>query len=192
MAIWQLYLLFLKIGIFTFGGGYAMVPLFQDELVVKHQLLTASEFADIIALAQMTPGPLGLNAATYIGQQEAGVAGALAATLGVCTPSITVGLLAAIFLRVFQKNRLVQAALAGIRPATLGLIAAAVIFFAETSVFTAPLAAIWRRTGQSFGISWQGALIFAGALFVQWKWKTNLIWVLLGSAVAGALLGMLT
>ena len=135
MSVFSLYLLFLKIGCFTFGGGYAMIPLFQDELVNRHALLTTAEFADIIALAQMTPGPVGLNAATYIGQQQAGLAGALAATLGVCTPSLTIVLAVAGFLRVFRDNPHLKAALAGIRPATLGLIAAAVIFFAAVAAY---------------------------------------------------------
>ena len=72
MSLLSLYLLFVKIGVFTFGGGYAMIPLFQDELVTKHALMTSAEFADIVALAQMTPGPVGLNCATFIGQQEGG------------------------------------------------------------------------------------------------------------------------
>ncbi|MGN0866352.1 MAG: chromate transporter [Oligosphaeraceae bacterium] len=187
MSLLALYLLFAKIGVFTFGGGYAMIPFFQDELVSRHALMTSAEFADIVALAQMTPGPVGLNAATYIGQQQAGLPGALAATLGVATPSLILGLLVAIFLRSYEKSRHWQGVLCGIRPATLGLIAASVIFFAETSLFTAPVAALWRA-GESFGLCWQGVAIFLGAYLVQWKWKPNLLWVLLGAAVAGWLL----
>ena len=183
----QLYLLFAKIGFFTFGGGFAMIPFFQSELVENHQLLSASEFADIVALAQMTPGPVGLNAATYLGQQQAGFLGAVAATLGVCTPSLTIGLAVALFLKAFGNNQFLKAALCGIRPATLGLIAAAVIFFAETSAFATPLANLWH-TGESFRLCWQGTVIFLGCLFVQWKWKPNLLLVLLGAAVAGAVL----
>ncbi len=187
MSLLTLYLLFAKIGLFTFGGGYAMIPFFQDELVVRHGLMTSAEFADIVALAQMTPGPVGLNAATYIGQQQAGFPGALAATLGVATPSLILGLLVAVFLRSYEKSHHWQGVLCGIRPATLGLIAASVIFFAETSLFTAPVAALWRA-GESFGLCWQGVVIFIGAYLVQWKWKPNLLWVLLGAAVAGWLL----
>ncbi len=187
MSLLALYLLFAKIGIFTFGGGYAMIPFFQDELVSRHALMTSAEFADIVALAQMTPGPVGLNAATYIGQQQAGFPGALAATLGLATPSLILGLLVAVFLRSYEKNRHWQGVLLGIRPATLGLIAASVIFFAETSLFTAPVAALWR-TGESFGLCWQGVVIFLGAYWVQRTWKPNLVWVLLGAAVAGWLL----
>ena len=78
MTIFQLYLLFAKIGLFTFGGGYAMIPLFQDELVVRHQFISPEDFANMVALAQITPGPVGLNAATYVGYTQMGFAGALA------------------------------------------------------------------------------------------------------------------
>lgn len=183
----QLYLLFAKIGFFTFGGGFAMIPFFQSELVDNYKLFTASEFADIVALAQMTPGPVGLNAATYLGQQQCGILGAAAATLGVCTPSLTIGMLVALCLKAFGNNRLLKAALRGIRPATLGLIAAAVIFFAETSAFATPLANLWTP-GESFGLCWQGTLIFLGCLFFQWKWKPNMLVILLGAALAGAIL----
>ena len=185
MSLLSLYLLFLKIGCFTFGGGYAMIPLFQDELVNRHGLLTTAEFADIIALAQMTPGPVGLNAATYIGQQQAGIAGALAATLGVCTPSLTIVLAVAGFLRLFRDNPHLKAALAGIRPATLGLIAAAVLFFAETSVFAAPLRFLWTA-GKHFSLDALGCLIFAGVLAAHWRWKPPFLWVLFGSAALSA------
>ncbi len=187
MTLLSLYLLFVKIGFFTFGGGYAMIPFFQDELVTRRGLMTASEFADIVALAQMTPGPVGLNVATYIGQQEGGFAGAVAGTLGVATPSLVLGLLIGLFLRSFEKNRHWQGVLFGIRPATLGLIAAAVVFFAETSLFTAPVQALWRA-GEHFGVCWQGVLIFAAVLFLQFRWKPNVLWTLVGSALAGWLL----
>ena len=187
MSLLALYLLFVKIGAFTFGGGYAMIPFFQDELVTRHGLMSTEEFADIVALAQMTPGPVGLNAATYIGQQQAGLAGALVSTLGVSTPSLALGLLVALFLRSFEKNAHWQGVLCGIRPATLGLIGAAVVFFAETSLFTAPVAALWQA-GKSFGLCWQGVAIFAATLAIQWRWKPNLLWVLLGAALAGWLL----
>ncbi len=187
MSLLALYILFVKIGFLTFGGGYAMIPLFQDELVTRLGVMTASEFADIVALAQMTPGPVGLNAATYVGQSQAGFLGAIAATAGVATPSLVLGLLVAVLLKAFESNRHWKAVLHGVRPATLGLIAAAVIFFAETSLFTAPIKALWRA-GQSFGFCWQGVVIFLAVFFIQWRWRPNILWVLLGSACAGWLL----
>lgn len=189
MSVLQLYLLFVKIGIFTFGGGFAMIPFFYDELVLRNALLTSEEFANMVALAQITPGPVGLNAATYIGYQQFGFWGALAGTLGVTTPSLTVGMAVAVFMQAFKENSLVKAALTGIRPATLGLIAAAVIFFADTSLFTAPLKSLWCGAG-SFGIDWRAVVVFATVLFVEWRWQCNMIWILLGSAVLACLLAL--
>ena len=194
------YWLFLKIGLFTFGGGYAMIPLFQLELVERHQYLTSAEFANIVALAQMTPGPVGLNAATYIGYQQgvavlgnvlgtypAGCLGAIFGTVGVMTPSLTLVLAAAIFLSKFQENKYMKAVLSGIRPAMLGLIGAAVIFFANTSIFTAPLQSIFTKFSE-FGVSWQALVIFFAALFVEFKYKVNIIFIILGSGLAAWLL----
>lgn len=201
--LFYIYWLFLKIGLFTFGGGYAMIPLFQMELVEHHQYLTDAEFANIVALAQMTPGPVGLNAATYIGYQQgvaalgdvigiypAGCLGALFGTLGVMTPSLTIVLAAAVFLAKFQENKYVKAVLSGIRPAMLGLIGAAVIFFANTSIFTAPLQTIFTKISD-FGISWQALLIFGAVLLVEFKYKINIIFVIIGSGFVAWLLYMI-
>lgn len=195
MNLLQLYLLFVKIGAFTFGGGYAMIPLFQTELVNNYHFMTNAEFANFVALAQVTPGPVGLNAATYIGYLcgvrnlggfFGGAVGGLIGTLGVMTPSLIIVTVIAYFIHAFRENPVMKAVLAGIRPATLGLIAAAVIFFAETSVFTAPLKNLW--TGKQFGVSWQSALIFLLVLFVQIKWKLSPIPLLLGTALLSFLL----
>lgn len=196
MTLWQMYLLFVKIGLFTFGGGYAMIPLFQTELVTNWQFMTNAEFANFVALAQVTPGPVGLNAATYIGYQcglrniggvLGGAFGGLIGTLGVMTPSLVVVTAIAYFMQVFKDNPVVKAILSGIRPATLGLIAAAVVFFAETSVFSTPLSYLWTR-GQHFGLCWQGVVIFAATLLLSLKWKISPVWILIGSAIASWLL----
>ena len=201
--ILYIYWLFVKIGLFTFGGGYAMIPLFQTELVERHQFISNANFANIVAIAQMTPGPVGMNAATYIGYQQgvialgdvlgtypAGCIGAMAGTLGVVTPSLTLVLAAAVFLAALQENKYVKAVLSGIRPAMLGLIGAAVIFFANTSIFTAPLQSIFTRFSE-FGISWQALLIFAAVLFIELKYKVNIFFVIIGSGLAAWLLYML-
>ena len=199
MTLLQMYFLFVKIGAFTFGGGYAMIPLFQTELVNNYHFMTNEQFANFVALAQVTPGPVGLNAATYVGYQcgvqnlggfFGGAAGGLVGTLGVMTPSLIIVTLIAYLIQIFKDNPIVKAVLSGIRPATLGLIAAAVIFFAETSVFTAPLKNLWTK-GASFGLCWQGVLIFALVLFVELKWKVNLIYVLVGSAILSFFLFLL-
>ncbi len=188
MSAWYLYFLFLKIGLFTFGGGYAMIQLFQDELVTRHKFISPEDFANMVALAQVTPGPVGLNAATYVGYRQLGFTGALAGTLGVITPSLILVTLAAVFFLTFQKNRYIQGVMTGIRPATLGLICAAVIFFAESSVFRGELSVLWKGMADQFGISWQSLVIFAGVLFTQWKWKPGIVTTLLVSGIAGGLL----
>lgn len=187
MKLLLLYYIFAKISLFTFGGGYAMIPLFQDELVTKGQFLNDAEFANLVALAQMTPGPVGLNAATYIGYSQAGTLGAIISTLGLVTPSFLVALTAAFFLKKVQDSVLMKNVLQGIRPAVLGLIASAVIFFANTSVFTQPINNLWTGKG-TFGISWQGSLIFALTILLEKKLKLNMIWILIISAILGWLL----
>ena len=117
--------------------------------------------------------------------------GAVAGTLGVTTPSLTFGLGVAIFMGAFKENKLVKATLQGIRPATLGLIASAVIFFADTSVFSAPLRQLWSRSGESFGLNWRATLIFAFVLIAQWRWKCNMVWLLFASALMACLLYMI-
>ncbi len=184
MSLCLLYWLFAKISMFTFGGGYAMIPLFQDELVVKGQFLSETEFANLVALAQVTPGPVGLNAATYIGYGQAGIPGAIMATLGLVTPSFIFTLLAAVFIQKAKDNAILKNALAGVRPAVLGLIAAAVIFFANTSLFTQPINVLWTRAAK-FGICWQGIVIFVVTLFLQIRFKLNLVCLLLLAALLG-------
>ena len=187
MKLLLLYYLFAKISLFTFGGGYAMIPLFQDELVTKGHFLNEAEFANMVALAQVTPGPVGLNAATYIGYSQAGFLGSLMATLGLATPSFLLTMLAAIFLSKAKESALLKNMLLGIRPAVVGLIAAAVIFFANTSVFSAPLNSLWTQ-GRHFGLCWQGVFIFTLTILLQTKFKANMFALLLLSAFLGWML----
>lgn len=135
-----LFYLFFKIGAFSFGGGLAMLPIiFQS--VSDYGLMSSSEFANLVAISQVTPGPMVVNAATYLGFNYAGLAGALIATLGVSIPSFAVVIIAVKFLDKFNDNRIVQGIMNGIRPATVGLIAAGVIFLAqEVQIAIVPLA----------------------------------------------------
>jgi chromate transporter len=142
---------FFKIGLFGFGGGYAMVPLLERE-ISAHGWLSPTEFLDIVAISEMTPGPIAVNAATYIGFRTAGVVGALIATLGLVLPSLILVVLAARFFLRFQEKPAVQAVLGGIRPVTIGLIGSAVLFFMENSVFTGAL-----------GLEWLGQRLFGAA-----------------------------
>ncbi len=192
-----LFFLFAKISLLTFGGGYAMIPLFQNELVDRLQYITPEEFANLVTLAQMTPGPIGLNSATFIGYQQGwnyagpagGILGAFIATAGVAFPSFVLVTLVYYFLETFRKNSYIEAILQGVRPATIGLIFSAVIFFADISVFQVPLHYLWSGLADSFRLCWPGAIIFSAVLFVQWKWKkVSMFYLLGGSAVAAILL----
>ena len=183
-----LFYIFAKISLFTFGGGYAMIPLYQNELVEVGKMLTPDEFADLVALAQMTPGPVGMNTATYIGYQQFGLTGAIFATFGTLAPSLVLMTIAVTFLTAFKESRFVKALLNGIRPVTIGLIAAGVVFFANISLFTAPIRNLWTGAAETFGLCWQGCVIFALVLFLQLKWKLNLFLILLIAVVLGIIL----
>lgn len=125
--LYDLFLSFAQIGLVAFGGGYAMIPLLRAEFIVARQWLTLEEFLDIIAIAEMTPGPIAINAATYIGYKVAGIPGAAAATLGLITPSVVLVLVIAALFQHFRSSPLVRAVISGIRPAVIALILSAVL-----------------------------------------------------------------
>lgn len=123
----QIFLSFFKIGAFTFGGGYAMIPLIQGEAVEKRKWITEEDILEIVAIAESTPGPIAINAATFVGYRVAGFAGALCATLGVILPSFSIILAISFALRQFQELKPVQYAFYGIRAGVLALIVKALI-----------------------------------------------------------------
>lgn len=146
MIYLKLILVYLKIGLFGFGGGYAMLSLIQDEVVNKQAWLTEQQFTDIVALSQVTPGPIGINSATYIGYTVTGSTwGAIAATLAVCMPSFIIVMLIAFTFKKFRGNRWVEAAFAGIRPASVGLIAAAAMMLTFHEGFISALPAASQK-----------------------------------------------
>ncbi|MBE6789500.1 MAG: chromate transporter [Ruminococcaceae bacterium] len=122
-----LFVTFFKIGAFTFGGGYAMIPLIQKEVVEKKRWITDSDILDIIAIAESTPGPIAINSATFVGYKIAGVLGSFCATLGVVLPSFVVISLISVVLREFSQIQAVQFAFRGIRAGVLALILKALI-----------------------------------------------------------------
>jgi chromate transporter len=194
MTILRLVWSFFKIGFFGFGGGYAMVPMMEGEIAARGWL-AAREFADIVAISQMTPGPIAVNAATYIGFRVAGVFGSAAATLGVSLPSFFLVILTAHFLRKFKESLLVNSLLAGIRPATVGLISAAVIFFARMSMLTASRS--WNGFGFLPGeilrlgfidVKIPGLIIFLIILIETKKFSLKPIPAVLLSAVLGMIM----
>ena len=132
----KLFLTFFKIGLFNFGGGYAMISFLQNEVVFKHAWLTTAQFTDIVAISQVTPGPVGINMATYTGYAAAGDAwGAVIATCALCLPSFLLMIFLGKFLLKNQHTSRVQGVLAALRPTVVGLIAAAALLLCNSENF---------------------------------------------------------
>lgn len=135
MIFWELFVSYLKIGFFGFGGGYAMLSLIQNEVVVQHAWMTNAEFADIVAVSQITPGPIAINSATYVGYTVGmqsgsvwyGILGSVIATFAVCLPSMTLMILVARYIARLKGNPLVSGAMRGLRPVVIGMIGAAAL-----------------------------------------------------------------
>ena len=168
----KLFLVFAKIGVFGFGGGMAMLPMIYQG-AKQFQLMSAGDFSNLVAISQVTPGPLAVNAATYVGYNCAGFTGALAATFGVALPSFILVTITCYFINKFKESKAVEGAFAGIRPVTVGLLASAVVFMGQ-SVFIslAPLPVI----------------ICAASIILMGKFKVNPIAIVIGAGVIGAFL----
>jgi chromate transporter len=138
MILLELYAAFFKIGLFSVGGGYVMLPLIQKEIIEARQWLSLTEFVNILAVAEMTPGPIAINFATFIGYRTAGLLGSAFATAGVVTPSAVLMVLAATLFARFYENRWVQAAFSGLRPAVVALIIGAAVFVGRVSLIDVP------------------------------------------------------
>ncbi|SPY34842.1 chromate transporter, chromate ion transporter (CHR) family [Porphyromonas cangingivalis] len=173
MIYLELLWVYLKIGLFGFGGGYAMLSLIQEEVVHKHHWLTMQEFTDIVAISQMTPGPIGINSATYIGYTVTGsVWGSILATVAVSLPSFVLVLLISLSFAKFRQNKHVDAVFTGIRPAAVGLIAAAALLLIN---------------GENF-IDYKSYFLFGVVLlFVLKKWLHPILLIIL-AGISGFIL----
>ena len=169
MIYLNLFLEFMKIGAFTFGGGYAMIPLIEKEIVNKYQWLTMKQFTDLIAIAEMTPGPMAVNSATLVGYKVAKFWGAVVSTLGVVLPSFLIIWAVASVFSQFQNNPTVQAAFKGLRPVVLGLIIVAAISVSKTSILS----------------EYKSILIVIGTVLALTIFKIYPILILIISAVTG-------
>jgi chromate transporter len=183
MIYLQLFWSFLQIGLFSIGGGYAAMPLIQSQVVELHPWLTMTQFTDIMTIAEMTPGPIAINSATFVGIQVAGLPGALVATVGCVFPSCVIVLILAYVYYRFRGLTMVQGVLSGLRPAVVAMIASAGISIIITAFFSQGQISLNTRD-----INFISVFIFAAALFVLRKWKLNPIWVMAGSGVLGVLL----
>lgn len=182
MILLDLFLVFLEIGAFTFGGGYAMLPLMQQEVLAR-SWMTESELLDFIAVAESSPGPVAINMATYIGFETGGILGALCATLGVVLPSFVVILIVAKFYVKYKNSFFVRGCLKGLRPAVVGLIASAVLSLGMGVFFAGGVNA--SAFGYSFFCS---AFIFAVTVYFSFK-KASPILLILLSASLGIITG---
>ncbi len=176
MIYLQLFISYLKIGFFGFGGGYAMLSLIQNEIVEQRCWITATQFADIVAVSQITPGPIAINSATYIGYTVAGFGGSVVATFAVCLPSLTLMLLLTRFFLRHRENRYIQTIVKAVAPIVVGMIASAALLL------------MFPRSGENenFTDVWSWAL-FALCLYGSYR-KINPILMIILSAVAGVVI----
>lgn len=179
----QLFYTFFKIGLFGFGGGYAMLSMIQGEVVTRYEWLSTSEFTDIIALSQMTPGPIGINSATYVGYTAVvnaghshimGILGSTIATLSVVLPSFILMVIISRFFLKYQKHPAVEAVFRGLRPGVVGLLAAA---------------ALVLMNGENFGTDTYQVIIstflFGGVFIASYRYKMNPILLIILSGSIG-------
>ena len=179
MILLQLFWTFFKIGAFTFGGGYAMLPLIQAE-VAAHGWMGAEELVNFVAVSESTPGPFAVNISTFVGTRLAGIPGALCATLGVALPSFVIILIVAKCFARFKSSRIVQGCMAGLRPAVVGLIATALLSVGKTVFFPDGIA-----FGAAFFVS-LGVFLLSAALAFR---KLHPIWIICISAAIGVAAG---
>ncbi len=183
MILLELFLTFFKIGAFTFGGGYAMLPLIQAEVEAK-QWMAQADLINFIAVSESTPGPFAINISTYVGNEMGGIPGAVCATLGVVMPSFIIILIVAHCYEKFKTNRIVAGCMSGLKPAAIGLIGAAVISIGMTVFFPAGLSTTVFSSSE-FYIS---LVIFAVMAVLAFK-KVHPIIIICISAVVGILTG---
>lgn len=173
MLYLQLFISFFKIGLFAFGGGYAILSLIQHEIVVAHGWLSQSELTDIVAISQMTPGPIGINSATYVGYAATGsVWGAVVATLAITLPSFIIMLLLSRFVLAVQGNKYMEYALSALRPTVVGLIAAAAMLLLNRENF----------------VDYKSLLLFVAAFILSFKFKMHPILLIVLAGAAGLVL----
>ena len=182
MSYLDLFWSFFQIGLLSFGGGMAAIPLISQQVVTKHGWLTMAEFTDLVTIAEMTPGPIAVNSSTFVGIRVGGIPGALVATAGCILPAcILVSLLAKLYLK-YRNLTYIQGTLSGLRPAIVALIASAGV-----SIFLMAVAP------EGFGaINWMGLGLFGAAFLVLRLWRPSPIYVMLGCGVLGGFLYTLT
>ena len=182
MIYLQLFWSFFQVGLFSFGGGFAAMPLIQSQVVDIHGWLTLRQFTDLITISEMTPGPIAINSATFVGMQIAGFGGALTSTLGCILPSCVIVSLLAWLYGKYKELTAIQGVLSGLRPTVVALILSAGMSILVLS--------LWGPTGFSWDISSLdliAVILFAVGLFLLRRFKPNPILIMLGCGLAGGL-----
>ncbi len=179
--ILQLFFSFIKVGMFSVGGGYAAIPLIQNQVVDIHGWMTLEEFTDLITIAEMTPGPISINSATFVGTRLAGVWGAVLCTLGCILPSFCICLMLAYFYYKYRQLNGVQKILAALRPAVVALIASAGLSILMLGIFGGGVVSL-----ENFRIV--ECVLFAAALWLLRKYHLSAVQVIFGTGVAGTLI----
>lgn len=167
-TLWRVFASFFKIGAFTFGGGYAMIPLIQNEAVERQHWVTDEDILEVVAIAESTPGPIAINSATFVGYKAAGVAGSVCATLGVVLPSFVVILLLSFVLRQFQQVQAVQYAFQGIRAGVLALLVKA-------------LYTMYKKSPRG----WAAYVVMGVSFVLTAIFNVNVLFVIIGCALFG-------
>lgn len=183
MLLLKLFFAFIQVGLFSVGGGYAAIPLIQEQIVNIHGLMTLEEFSDLITVAEMTPGPISINSATFVGMRLAGIGGVLLCTLGCILPSFCICLTLAHFYYKYRTVSGVQTVLASLRPAVVALIASAgasilMLGLFQTDIFSAAIK----------DIRFVELAVFAVSLFILRRYKVSAVAVILGSGIIGTLI----
>jgi Chromate transport protein ChrA len=197
MSLFSTYLLFLHFGLLCFGGGNALIPLYIEELVNGQGWITLDDFGNLLSIAQITPGAIGVNTATFVGHRFGGVAGALCATLGLLTPSTVLMLVIARHIDHVERNRFLKGLVRGVAPAAIAMMIVAALVFCEMSLFTEEIP--WRQLLASSSSDAPAGIpasfrarpfafaICAAAAWAVYANKAKITTVILASAIAGML-----
>ncbi len=180
MMILKLFFAFIQVGMFSVGGGYAAIPLIQEQIVNIYGLMTLEEFSDLVTVAEMTPGPISINSATFVGMRLAGIPGVLICSIGCIIPSFIICLALAYFYYKYRTVSGVQVVLGSLRPAVVALIGSAGASILMLGLFQAEIQDVVLSN-----IRYVELGIFIVALFILRKFKTNAVSIILGSGVIG-------
>lgn len=181
--LWTLFISFIQVGLFSVGGGYAAIPLIQEQVVNIHKLLTMAEFTDLITIAEMTPGPISINSATFVGQRVYGTLGAVVCTLGVILPAFIICLTLAYFYYKYKNFSGVQTVLGALRPAVVALIASAGVSILVLALFNTNFHNIVLSE-----FRWLEFALFISGFIILRKYKLNAVSIIIGTGVIGTTL----